>query len=129
MYEYLSDFSNLHFSFSFFLNIFENENENRRVTPISKCSIIIYIIKLNTCFSPFFSPITLFLFQKLERRKCSVSAIRMVNNRIIVQRSTHSLSFFKLILKTLRGKENRWNRLNGRIIVRRLTRIFFLFFF
>lgn len=40
-----------------------------------------------------------------------------------------SLFFFKLTLKTLRGKENRWNRLNGRIIVQRLTRIFLLFFF
>ena len=85
--------------------------------------------KIEHVFLAFFFPITLFLFQKLERRKCSVSAIRMVNNHIIVQRSTHSLSFFKLTLKTLRGKENRWNRLNGRIIVRRLTRIFFYFFF
>lgn len=80
-----------------------------------KCSIITYN-QLNTCLSRerhFFPlPITLFLFQKLERRKCSVrdtsiERIRMVNNRIIVQRSTRSFSlsfFFQTNFKNAKRK-------------------------
>lgn len=105
-------FSNLHF---FFLNIFERKWKSTIREPISKCSIITYN-QLNTCLSRerhFFPlPITLFLFQKLERRKCSVrdtsiERIRMVNNRIIVQRSTRSFSlsfFFQTNFKNAKRK-------------------------
>lgn len=58
------------FKFTFFFFFFPKYFWKRKwESTISKCSIIIYIIKLNTCFSPFFFPNNLIPISKTREKE------------------------------------------------------------
>lgn len=128
MYEYLSDFSNLHFSFSFFLNIFENENENRRVTPISKCSIIIYVINWTRVSRLFFPNNLIPISKTREKEMLCICNTDGEQSHYCSTIDTFSL-FFQTNFENAKRKRKSMESIERSHYCSTIDAYFFLFFF